>query len=178
MMKFTCPRRRESGMHLNNSVFKLSGSDLDHWDSQNTCSYCGSLNQITFMEHLEAGDVKLGPTDKNYKVYVEGIPDPDAGKPTIYSSANYEQTEAGWVKVTPENIDSLPLDKWQRENYNDGKHWVKVEPRRATIFSKFYFQHLSEEQRGRFIELYNDKRLNIGYPGYFYNLPFFCKLSN
>ncbi len=34
--------------------------------------------------------------------------------------------------------------------------------------SKFYFQHLSPEQRQEFIQLLNDGTLNIGYPGHFY----------
>lgn len=40
---------------------------------------------------------------------------------------------------------------------------------------KFYFQHLSETQRTRFIELHNEGRLKIAYPGHFYTTPFFCK---
>lgn len=38
---------------------------------------------------------------------------------------------------------------------------------------KFYYQHLSEEQRKEFIALLNEKKVSIGYPGYFYVLPFF-----
>lgn len=41
------------------------------------------------------------------------------------------------------------------------------------IEAKFYFQHLSEEQRQEFFELLRDGRLTIGYPGHFYVLPFF-----
>ncbi|MEN6620098.1 MAG: hypothetical protein ABFD50_00905 [Smithella sp.] len=170
MPNFTCPRRNELG------AYGHSEQEKDTWDKDSTCSYCGSLNPDVLMSHLEAGDVKLGPTDKNYKVYVEGIPDPDAGKPTIYSSANFEKTEEGWVKVTPENIDSLPLSKWQRENWNDGKHWVKVEPRNALMHHKFYFQHFGDDQKNRFVELLNKKCLNIAYPGHFYRLPYFCKI--
>jgi len=40
---------------------------------------------------------------------------------------------------------------------------------------KFYFQHLRKEQQERFIELVNAGTLVIGYPGYFYVLPFFTK---
>lgn len=40
--------------------------------------------------------------------------------------------------------------------------------------AKFYFQHLNEEQKLRFIELHNEKRLQLNYPGYFYTRPFFC----
>lgn len=38
---------------------------------------------------------------------------------------------------------------------------------------KFYFQHFSEDQQMTFISLLNDKKINIGYPGHFYVLPFF-----
>jgi hypothetical protein len=40
-------------------------------------------------------------------------------------------------------------------------------------WAKFYFQHLDEASRHEFIELLNAKRLNIGYPGRFYVLPYF-----
>jgi hypothetical protein len=39
---------------------------------------------------------------------------------------------------------------------------------------KFYFQHLSHEQRTRFIELLNARTMRIGYPGHFYRRPFFA----
>lgn len=55
---FSCPRR-------------LLPREADDWDSDNTCTYCGSLNPAEFMARLQAQDVKLSPTDKNYKVYVE-----------------------------------------------------------------------------------------------------------
>lgn len=171
MSNFTCPRRNEFG------AYGRGVENEDTWRENNTCSYCGSLNQDELMRHLEEGNIRLDPTDKNYKVYVEGLPDPDAGKPTIYSSANFEQTGEGWVKVTPENIDTLPLSKWQRENYNDGKHWVKVEPTRALAHHKFYFPHLTKEQKIRFVELLNAERLNIGYPGRFYVSPYFIEMK-
>lgn len=57
---------------------------------------------------------------------------------------------------------------------------------------KFYFQHLSEDQRREFVELYNERprrqyddrggfevvadgtsQVAVGFPGYFYVLPFF-----
>lgn len=39
---------------------------------------------------------------------------------------------------------------------------------------KFYFQHLDEAGQARFIELVNAGKMKIGYPGYFYTLPYFC----
>jgi hypothetical protein len=42
-------------------------------------------------------------------------------------------------------------------------------------FTKFYFQHLDEAQRERFIELVNARRVNWAAPGHLYVMPFFCK---
>lgn len=47
--------------------------------------------------------------------------------------------------------------------------------------TKFYYQHFSEAQQDRFIELYNNKvrgqepAMAIGYPGNFYRFPFFMR---
>lgn len=38
---------------------------------------------------------------------------------------------------------------------------------------KFYFQHLSDEQKRHFVDLYNDHVFTVGYPGHFYQMPFF-----
>lgn len=43
---------------------------------------------------------------------------------------------------------------------------------------KFYFTHLSEAQQDEFIAALNAKTLNVGYPGYFYALPFFIGLKD
>lgn len=40
--------------------------------------------------------------------------------------------------------------------------------------SKFYFQHLDDAGKDRFVQLVNEKKMVIGYPGHFYSLPFFC----
>lgn len=89
----------------------------DHWRENNTCSYCGSANPDLFMYLIRNGIVELGPTDKNYKVYLKG--------------------------------EGVPI--------------------------KFYFQHLSQEQQKEFVDMLNEKRLKIGYPGHFYVLPFFIR---
>lgn len=108
---FRCPRRDE----ISNDTL---GIKQDHWRNNgnfHTCSYCGSMHSDDFMRFAKEG-VELGPTDKNYKVYVK----------------------------VPE--------------YTGGK---------------FYFQHLPQEEKQPFIDLLNSKQLNIGYPGFFYRLPFF-----
>lgn len=43
--------------------------------------------------------------------------------------------------------------------------------------SKFYYQHLSEEQRQHFVDLYNDNTMRLGLPGYFYQMPFFMTVG-
>ena len=43
----------------------------DHWREDGTCSYCGSMSPEGLFEAIGCG-AELGPTDKNYKVYVNG----------------------------------------------------------------------------------------------------------
>ena len=43
--------------------------------------------------------------------------------------------------------------------------------------AKFYYQHLDEAQRLEFIELASANRINIGYPDWFYVLPFFIAME-
>lgn len=56
-----CPRRSEIG-----GPFKFPESD--EW-VDGRCSFCGSMSPEDFMVAAESGE-KLGPTDKDYKVYV------------------------------------------------------------------------------------------------------------
>lgn len=46
--------------------------------------------------------------------------------------------------------------------------------------AKFYFQHLSDDQRREFIALLNERprRVAIGYPGHFYRLPYFIVVAS
>lgn len=113
--KLYCPRAIENGGGPN-SPFKPPMNGEMEWRDDNTCSYCGSLSGDALMARLEAGNVKLRPTDKDYKVYI------DSGK--------------------------------------------------------FYFQHLSPEQRKRFIELYNAGQILLDVPGHFYVTPFFCRMAD
>lgn len=102
------------------------------------------------MSRLEAGDVSLGPTDKNYKVYVKAI----------QGSSQFKQSFRG--EGDPGG--------------DDPSKWVWTT--RETADSKFYFQHLSPDQCKRFIELLNEKKLKIDYPGRFYRLPFFIEMRD
>lgn len=163
-----CPRQAETGQTPTRPV----QIQLRHgWKC---CSYCGSLIEPAFFEALDQS-AQLGPTDKSYKVYVD-VKNFDAGRPKIVSSANYKHDAPGWVKVTAENRDSLPLDKWQRDNWVlDDEYWVQLGTESERVTLKFYFQHLSREGMMKFIDLYNANKLNIGYPGHFYTMPFFMR---
>jgi hypothetical protein len=158
-----CPRQ------TNEATMSVQLAHQSHWREDGTCSYCGSLSPDQFFEAIAKG-AEFGPTDKNYKVYV-ARPDPDAGKPWIYSVAPHKPDGDGWIEVTADNIESLPKADWRDLL---GK-WVRVSPKSATRRDKFYFQHLNEDERKRFIELLNAKALKIGDPGYFYRLPFFAQ---
>lgn len=120
--KHTCPRRAEDGTDVHRPQFALpTGPNLDTWDVREggglrKCSYCGSVHPDDLIERLKAGD-ELGPTDKNYKAYLE---------------------------------------------YSVG-------------FNKFYYQHLSAEQRTEFIAMLNARSIRFGYPGYFTVLPYFVR---
>ena len=42
-----------------------------HWREDGTCSYCGSINTDQLFKAIEDG-VEIGPTDKSYKIYLNG----------------------------------------------------------------------------------------------------------
>jgi len=134
----TCPRRAEGFGH--------GEEGKDSWREDNTCSFCGSLNPAEVLARVEAGTATLGPTDKNYKVYVKN----SGGDP-------FKQTYR-----------NCPRDS-ACKGPNDCAHWV-TRPMQET---KAYFQHFSKEQCLKFIDLLNAKKLRLGYPGHFYVRPFF-----
>ena len=58
---------------------------------------------------------------------------------------------------------------WREASYKAYVHTLEGEHA-----GKFYFQHLSAEQRREFVALLNAKAFPVGYPGHFYVLPFFA----
>lgn len=64
-------------------------------------------------------------------------------------------------------IELEPTDK----NY---KVYVKATDGTDLKTVKHYWPHLDDQQKNRFIELLNARRINVGYPGHFYVLPYFC----
>jgi len=55
------------------------------------------------------------------------------------------------------------------------KAYVRLIDHHVRGAGKFYFQHLDEAGRARFIELANAKTMKLGMPGHFYVLPYFCQ---
>lgn len=153
-----------------------SSEGVSYWRDDNTCSYCGSLSPDLLFKAIEAG-YTLDPTDKNYKVYVHR-PNPKVGKPRIISSANYKFSDKA-VYLTKQNLRNVcagfhPDDlEYARKWYID--HWVEIGQHSSMQQDKFYFQHLTEDERIKFIDLYNAKKIKLGFPGRFYVAPFFAK---
>lgn len=117
-MNNDCPRRSSP---RNPSVFKFD-AEPDHWRTDRTCSYCGSMHPDDVIELVRSGNAEIVPTDKNYKAYVR--------------NRSGAETEEG----------------------------------------KFYYPHFSGDQMQAFIDLCNSRAMHIGYPGYFYVLPYFMRI--
>ena len=137
-----CPRQRDE------AVLPAQREHRSHWTHGGTCSYCGSLSEDLFLASVRAGH-ELGPTDKNYKVYVRR-PNPRAGSPRRVGTKS--GVDAGGAPFSETIWGSEP----------------------ELTHDKFYFQHLSEEGKTEFLAMLNSSMANIGMPGHFYVLPFFA----
>lgn len=161
------------------------------------CSWDGSMHPDEFMAWLEKPGTRLTPTDKSYKVYIDVVSDeadvmrhissctrrPGGSRPGV-DGMEYGREWISWeeaVRRHPEmkgeheehlrHVASLALGHpWHTDT-----HWIQVAPRGERRESKFYFEHLSGEQRQRFIEKLNAGELTLREPGFFYALPFFAK---
>lgn len=145
-----CPREAETNA---GGVFR--SPDFSGWPEDGSCHYCGSLLPDTLMTRLEAGDVLLVPTDKNYKVYVKN----NGGEGFKQRYRTDKPSQPGEVMKDPA----------------DRSHWTWET--REVKETKFYFEHLSSEQKKRFVELLNGSKLKLDYPGHFYRMPFFIKVE-
>lgn len=72
-----------------------------------------------------------------------------------------------FFKAIEHGCEVVPTDK-NYKAYVRGEKAPKVHGA-----GKFYFYHLSDGDKGRFVKLLNEKKINIGYPGHFYVTPFF-----
>ncbi len=69
-----------------------------------------------------------------------------------------------FLELAREGWDVGPTDKTYKAYLTD--------PASHETF-KVYYQHLSQPQRERFIEMHNAQEMRISYPGYFYIPPYF-----
>lgn len=74
-----------------------------------------------------------------------------------------------FFKLIEDGAEVGPTDK-------DYKAYVHGEDFSGAVHGKFYFRHLDDAGRYRFLDLLQAGSLNIGYPGSFYVLPFFLRL--
>lgn len=151
-----------------------------------TCSYCGSISQEAFLAAVEAG-LEVTPTDKNYKMYVE-IPNdtPDALRVVGGSNSKENPNFGTYCKLesdlTKEEFELAKSCGWmvekRKDEGRDKTNWICFGPAGAKRHGKFYFYHLDEEGKKRFIELYNNRTMNVGYPGHLYTKPYFVNVGS
>ncbi len=165
-MASICPRQDQE------AVLAVQRAHVAHWREDGSCSYCGSITEAAFFAAIEAGRL-IGPTDKNYKAYVD-LPNPNAGTMRICAWSNSKPSGGDkWIEVTQESLATLPPGAEDSLG-----QWVQVMPEGESRRDKFYFQHLSSEGRKRLVEMINAKSINFDYPGCFYVLPFFVVVEN
>ena len=161
-----CPRREET-------PFNRTDPNEDRWQSDGTCNYCGSMNPDDFFKAIEAG-AEIGPTDKNYKVYVS-VPNPLAGKPACYTTSTHPRD--GFILLTEELADTITWETPEDRASYVGRY-VKLGGAHSNIKQfKFYFQHLDQAGMDRYIALHNDRKIKYGYPGQLYVKPFFASFK-
>lgn len=175
-MKHTCPRRMsdfgpwQREEHLDGWRYRgMAGVRLR--DRMKHCDFCGSLHPDKFMELVREGWI-VGPTDKNYKAYLARpfTPEQVAERKERWLTAEHGIAQAirRLGKEGGKSEEQIAADleeQWALEGgINEGAQETK-----------FYFQHLSEDQRREFVELLNAGTMRIGYPGHFYVRPFFTR---
>lgn len=163
MTMLPCPRRAE---HMG----YMSKGAVDEWRDRSgypVCSWCGSLHPDALFKAIEDG-CECGPTDKNYKLYVH-LPNPNVGKIEICGSDSGPAFDAQG-KPTRDDLTA--------EERVDGRYRRDISAHAPpTLQMKFYFQHLSDDERKKFVELLNAKKVKLGYPGRFYAMPYFMSVQ-
>ena|SRR5215469_8204438 len=96
-------------------------------------------------------------------------PSADAANADTWSLGPYKGVCSYCGSITPEALFKA-IEEGAEVTPTDKSYKIYIEGNR-----KFYFQHLSEEDRDRFIQLHNDHKIKLAHPGYFYVKPYFCK---
>lgn len=155
--KFTCPRRRENCMDdPYYSPFVGAGTDLDEWRP---------------LRPLGGGEA-IAPQGYRQCSYCGSL-NPDDFMQALLNSDQLGPTDKSYkVYVGKEYTDEGAIKHWLELMGFCDEHKDLVKP--AHDYAKFYFQHLSDQQKYDFVDLLNLKLIKIGYPGYFYRLPYFA----
>lgn len=97
------------------------------------------------------------------------------GQPTGCSWCGSMDPE-DFLKAAREGAQLGPTDKSYKCYIDFPKPGVEVPEGKKPPMThgKFYFQHFSPAQQDEFIQLHNDRKLNIGYPSFFYVTPYFA----
>lgn len=91
-----------------------------------------------------------------------------SGEQTPFCSFCGSLHPARFLELIAEGWRVEPTDK----NY---KAYLRTRQDDASLWTKFYYQHLSGEQQQEFIDLYNSRQMVLAEPGHFYVLPFFIR---
>lgn len=169
----TCPRRMAEYGPWDHA------EGLDSWTTghgvvgQDTvglsCSFCGSLNPDRFMDLVREGWI-VGPTGKNYKAYLDR---PATDQEKQAKTERWLQSDiAQALKRAAEAEGKTPEQVSEELNHAYRVQHPTADSAGQT--AKFYYQHLSAEQQNEFIELYNERRMKVGYPGRLHVPPFFA----
>lgn len=165
-----CPRRQEGGPAWPGPDTWRDETSLANADpaATPTCSFCGSLAPERFLELTARGWIV--DAVKNYKAYL--------GRPA--TAEELDEKRAAWMRgslacairevelaggKSEQEIEELLGVRWDRT----WRQHVESVPS-----AKFYFQHLSTEQRVTFIELCNSRRMRLAGGG-FAVVPYFCR---
>ena len=163
---YICPRRSETPM------VQARGNDFWSKDTESgyrRCSCCGSMHPDDLFEMIEKKTCEISGTDKNYKIYVDA-PHPHVGAPRIFSSCSHPSH--GYEKLTEDRAKQAGLDSYAIHAHLGG--YVKIDRQGPRANLKFYYMHLSDEQRNRFIELYNSRQLPLEPQFGLYRTPYFA----
>lgn len=134
------------------------------------CTFCGSMSPEDFLERVKAG-AEVGPTDKNYKLYLSW-PRPDADTLFVLGSTNASEKPHGdgwrsWDDLTPDQLEIARRDGYGRDDTSLRRTFVLFGTR-PTVDAKFYTPHLSPEQGREFVALWQAGKVRWGYPGHPY----------
>lgn len=169
MSGHTCPRRAEGGPWAQRPTAEAADGPDDYQPGgglvgqPRACTYCGSMSPEDFLDAVKAG-AEVGPTDKSYKVYVRGMPNPDPDRlHVLTSSSQPREGLKSWGELSKAERKAVKAGGGR-----DRKNWFYSFRTMATVDGKFYFGHMSEAQGSEFKRLYLDGKVNMGYPGHFY----------